>query len=300
MTDIHGRVWRARTPAPSGRGSWPPQAVTELRALWDIHGGKVNRIAKAMRRTRGSIQGKARVLSLQFHTGSGRVLAPNDAAMTAMVSKFPNRVMAPVGNVLKSGDNQRKLGKVVTKGAWKGMPLFSLTLEERATCPLDCKLIAGCYGNNMGMAKRYRHGQALMEQIVLDLSVLSTRYPRGYVVRTHILGDYFSPDYVAFWDWMLDLHPALRVFGYTAWQAHTPIGAAVAKLRDERWDRFAVRTSGAPSGPRTIVVATEADKPAGAIICPAQRPSKKAITCSSCALCFAPAARERVVAFLAH
>jgi hypothetical protein len=53
---------------------------------------------------------------------------------------FPSRVFDPdeVQRVLKDGHQSRKIGKFVTKGKMRGFPIFTLTLEERATCPRSC------------------------------------------------------------------------------------------------------------------------------------------------------------------
>lgn len=279
--------------------AWSDADVAELERLWAIHGGSFRKIAAAMGRTRGSIDGKSRVLGLQFHGGRSRTLEPNDPALLGMRSSFTSRVLDPGAHVLKSGDNQRKLGRTVSKGAWAGMPMFSLTLEERATCPEDCALLAACYGNQMGHAKRYRHGPDLERQIERELADLQRAHPGGFVVRLHILGDFYSLDYVEFWRKALARHPALRVFGYTARQTDTAIGAAIGHLRAEHWDRFAVRTSGATSDsgvPRTLVF--DGDPPPGVIVCPAQTGKTK--NCASCALCWSPAARMRPIAFRAH
>ena len=48
-----------------------------------------------------------------------------------------------------------KLGKKVTKGKFNGFPIFTVTLQERATCPTDCIHWSNCYGNNMPFATRY-------------------------------------------------------------------------------------------------------------------------------------------------
>lgn len=280
---------------------WTEAEERELERLWEVHGGGFRKIAAIMGRTRGSIDGKSRVLGLQFHGGRSNVLAEDDPASRDARTVFPSRVVAPDHNVLKSGDNQRKLGKVVRKGAWKGMPIFSLSLEERATCPRSCAIWRACYGNGMGHAKRYAHGPALERQIMVELAFLQARYPSGFVVRVHILGDFYSTRYVQLWADALDAFPALRIFGYSARQAGDPIGGAIIRLRDERWDRFAVRTSGAKDGPRTIVVEDRASVPAKAILCPAQHnPAGKNIHCGACGICWALSARDKVIAFLQH
>src|SRR4051812_29502603 len=51
--------------------------------------------------------------------------------------------------LLIDGHNSRKIGKRVTKGRYKGFFIFTLTLEERATCPSTCLEWKTCYGNSM-------------------------------------------------------------------------------------------------------------------------------------------------------
>ncbi len=94
--------------------------------------------------------------------------------------------------VIKSGGYSGKLGGVVTKGWWKGMPIYTLKLEERATCPRSCQNWRGCYGNNMPFAHRYRHGAALEEAICREVYLLSAKHPRGFVVRLHDLGGFLQ------------------------------------------------------------------------------------------------------------
>lgn len=275
--------------------AWTEQDVVELRRLWTLHGGRMPTIARAMGRSKGSIDGKSRVLGLQFHGGRAITLKPTDNAARYAHTTFPSRVTQPDHNILKSGDNQRKLGKTVRKGRWKGMPIFSLTLEERQTCPRSCALWLGCYGNGMGHAKRYSHGPELERQLAVELAFLQQRHPAGFVVRLHILGDFYSQRYVNFWRDAIAIHPALRVFGYTARQLSDPIGQLIADLREREWWRFAVRTSGAANGPRTLVVEDSGSANGGAIMCPAQ--TGKTANCASCALCWQT---DRPIAFLRH
>ena len=119
-------------------------------------------------------------------------------------------------------------------------------------------------------------------------------------MRLHMLGDFYSLEYVQLWRRWLVRDPALRVFGYTAWHPSTPIGGALRFLARTNWDRFAIRLSSAAVGTRrTIVVAKAADAvKRGAIVCPAQE--GKTRSCATCGLCWAPAAQRRTVAFLRH
>lgn len=273
--------------------AWSEPEEAELRRLWDIHGGKFSKIGRDMGRSGGSISGKSRVMGLQFSGGRARVLEEGNPALTEARTIFPSRVIPPDQNVLKTGDNQRKLGKVITKGRWKGFPVFSLTLQERATCPTTCAMWRGCYANNMGHAKRYEHGPDLVQQIWRELAVLQVRYPGGFVVRLHVVGDFYSVAYVNSWEWALEEFPALHVFGYSAWTCDTAIGQAVAKIRNRQWDRFAVRTSGAKRGLRSVVF--HAKPPPGVIPCPAQE--GRTASCSTCALCWQT---TKAIGFKAH
>ena len=110
--------------------------------------------------------------------------------------KSVNDGMAKSERAIKKSTNV-KLGKRVTKGKLKGFPIFTLTLEERATCPASCIHWGDCYGNNMMNAIRYKGDQALLDQIESDLAYYQAKYPKGFLVRLHILGDFYSVAYVA-------------------------------------------------------------------------------------------------------
>lgn len=282
--------------------AWNATQEAELRRLWDVHGGHLRKIAKVMGRTRGSIDGKSRVLGLQFHaTGGGRSIDKSHPAYINGTTVFQGRIYAVTrqATLLKSGDNQRKLGRTVTKGKWKGFPIFSLTLVERETCPRSCDLFLNCMGNAMGHAKRYKYGPELIAKLGVELAQLQRNHPRGFVVRLHILGDWMSLKYFQFWENALDIFPALHVFGYTHWQQGTVIGDAIHELREARWDRFAVRTSDAKTGSRAITIKSASDR-ADAVLCPAQNSGGGGLTCGRCHLCWAPAFKDRAIAFVEH
>lgn len=282
------------------RGIPTPDALKQqVRHLWEVEKLRPQQIADRLGITIGQVNGLSTRLHLHYD-GVQRPLKPGSRHDVAAISRFRKAAVEHPGDygVLKKGRNQRKLGERVLKGPWKGLPIYSLTLEERATCPRYCGQWLTCYGNQMGRAVRYRHGAQLEAAILLDLLGLDRRHPGGFVVRLHILGDFYSVGYVDFWRICLDDFPGLRVFGYTARRPSEPIGHEIAKLRDERWDRFAIRTSHFPSGPRTWVIEKPEDAPADAIICPAQ--TGGASHCGACALCWAPAAKHRPIAFLQH
>ena len=114
---------------------------------------------------------------------------------------FPSRVFAPaeVGRVLIPGESSRKIGGWVTKGPWKGSRIFTLSLEERASCPRSCTHWRTCYLNHMPFTKRLCHGPALVERIDQELIELTKRHPEGVVIRAHVSGDFWSRGYVRQW-----------------------------------------------------------------------------------------------------
>jgi hypothetical protein len=201
--------------------------------------------------------------------------------------------------VIKRSTNA-KLGKAITRGKWSGMPLYTVTLEERATCPKTCAHWATCYGNNMPFATRYAAGETLEAQITVEVAALAKRHPDGFAVRLHVLGDFYSTDYVALWASLLREFPALHVFGYTARMPGTPIGDAVQVVRGQHRGRFEVRLSGnftesmaavSMDDPRAVEMVAEKR----AFICPEQ--TGKVAGCGACGLCWTA---DKPVAFVTH
>lgn len=227
--------------------------------------------------------------------GSRVVLSALDPAFRSGRSIFPSRVFDPheVKRVLKDGHQSRKIGKFVTKGPRRGWPLFTLTLEERATCPRSCKAFAFCYGNSMQAAERLTHGPALEEALWNELLQLQFAHPGGFLVRLHVLGDFYSLDYVRFWTRALKAFPALHVFGFTAHQPDTEIGAALWELSGNQWERFAVRFSGMRGELMASQLADDADPMA--IPCPAQTGATDC--CGTCGLCWQS---QRSISFARH
>jgi hypothetical protein len=200
--------------------------------------------------------------------------------------------------VFKSGHNSAKIGKQITKGKWRGFPIYTLTLEERATCPTSCKHWRSCYGNNMHMAQRIAHGAALETRIRAEVAVLCAQHPRGFAVRLHVLGDFYSVAYVEMWADLLAKHPQLRAFGFSArWDYHSdPIARALIDLVGEKWSRFAIRFSNAPlDACATRSVEHPYQIPDDAIWCPQQ--TGKTAACATCALCWQT---TKNIAFVQH
>jgi hypothetical protein len=221
---------------------------------------------------------------------------------------FPSTVY-PVGGdaILKPGDYSAKVGKQVTKGHWKGFRVYTLTLEERATCPVSCKHWRSCYGNGSQRAKRYRHGPELERALQSEIAMLADRHPGGFVVRLHILGDFYSVEYVELWRRLLERHPALHVFGFSARgdTENDSIAAALDGLIHDYWldrclteaeQRFCIRISnGDHNWNATVSIEHPFGNPPDAIICPQQLGKTQA--CSTCGLCWTA---QRRISFIQH
>lgn len=154
-----------------------------------------------------------------------------------------------------------------------------------------------CYGNNMHLAKRARHGADFETRLAAELAVLQSRHPGGFAVRLHVLGDFYSVEYVRLWASFLDRFRSLFVFGFTArWRREDPIAVELLRLVIARRERFAIRFSNAPvDEDSTVSIEHPVQKPADAIICPAQL--GKTESCGTCGLCWHS---RRRIAFLQH
>jgi hypothetical protein len=147
----------------------------------------------------------------------------------------------PRYKVLKPGTNNKKLGGIVTAKKWTGKRMYSLTLVERDTCPEYCHHWNDCYGNNMPFAHRFTE-TGLTYELFEEIESLCNKYPEGIVIRLHVLGDFYSTEYVGFWADMLDKHPNLCIFGYTARKGDN-IAIAIMYLNDKYLDRCMIRYS---------------------------------------------------------
>lgn len=210
-------------------------------------------------------------------------LNPNHPAVIEGRTIHPKMVKLPDLRILKSAADNQKLGKgkhVIQKGKWKGLPMYSLTLQERETCPRSCLHWRDCYGNNMGFARRIEHRDPLFLPLLeREIRSLAKHYIHGFVIRLHVLGDFYSKDYVAFWDKMLCLIPELHVFGYTArkWKI---LRFMRTKFPERWWIRF--------SYPITYqggsLYAGPAEREFDGIQCPEQ--TGKTESCLTCGLCW--------------
>lgn len=248
----------------------------------------------------------ARFASPKSEPARVMTLADDHPALLKGRTLFPSTLVGAMASprFLVSGHNNPKLGKQFRKGPWTGMPLFHVTLEERATCPRSCSLWDGCYGNSMHLARRHDHRDpAFMDALKAEVLTAARAYPKGLVVRLHTLGDFYSLEYVRLWADLIDAHPNLRVFGYTARREDADdaesrqIARAIRWLTEQAWDVFAIRFSG-QDGPQGTIVVREPDARGHVIMCPAQTYATAA--CVTCGLCAAGEAREKTIGFLLH
>jgi hypothetical protein len=233
-------------------------------------------------------------------------------ALREATTIFPTRVFdaSERDHILIPGVNNAKIGKWVTKGPWAGFPIYTVTLEERATCPRSCDHWRTCYGNALAVAVRFRYGPEFIAALEAELTQASVRpvNRKGFVIRLHVLGDFPDIEYVRRWrDWLGMFRP-LHVWGYTAHQAGTEIGDAVYALNHLFPGRWAFRNSVAADAPvDEWQASTSWEKPdrvgaayraAGGLVCPAETGATAA--CASCGLCWSPAARTTRITFLGH
>jgi hypothetical protein len=226
-------------------------------------------------------------------------LKPGHQALTKGRTIFLKSVVPPakVSRVMQPASTNRKLGngkKRIVKGRWAGMDMYQLVLEERATCPKSCQQWSSCYGNNMYLAKRvdHRDWDKFKKALEAELAELAEANPGGYVVRLHVLGDFFSLRYVDLWKRALARHCALRVFGYThRWPGQGDgIGEAIAALNksDRSWIRFSDR------GGKMSANVAPSDGPDD-IRCPHETGQTE--SCLTCGLCWQT---DKAIKFTSH
>jgi hypothetical protein len=210
-------------------------------------------------------------------------LRPDNPALSEHRTVFPYRVktVTEVKRVLQSVAHNSKLGNgvpVVAKGKWRGMAAFTLTLEERATCPSTCTMWADCYGNNLRFATRISSVDmaSLQERLETEVKALLRTYGR-ILVRLHVLGDFATKGYAEFWARMMREHKCLHIFGFTQWPRDSEIGRAVQTINDADPERVWIRFSNA-GGPMSANVEGEG------IPCPEQ--IGKTASCMTCGLCW--------------
>ena len=201
-------------------------------------------------------------------------------------TRYQKSIKPPEGStVLKPGRNNKKLGYKITKGKHKGKYLYSLTLTERDTCPTSCHHWDDCYGNNMPFAHRFQHGKELEDKLDDEISKLVRKHNKGILVRLHVLGDFYSPEYVFHWSSLLNKYPTLSVYGYTA-RYDDSIAAAIALSDMVQGDRWDIRYSKNKDYSDAVQFTYAADESftGDFFDCPEQ--TGKVDSCADCAACW--------------
>lgn len=234
------------------------------------------------------------------HARNQRLPGFESAFVKEARTKFPKSVkrVDQLTRLLVSGHSNVKIGRDVRKGYFRGYWIYTLSLEERKTCPSSCLHWQSCYGNNMPYAKRIDHTDpAFLVTLGREIeALLAVRGRPGILIRLHALGDFYSPEYVDFWRRMLAKHGRLAIYGYTAHGPDTPIGQAVFYLHHAQPRRFAVRWSnGTRDWGATVSIGSPESCPPNAFVCPEQ--TGKTRCCATCGACWST---TKNVAFLEH
>ena len=186
--------------------------------------------------------------------------------------------------MLKRGKQNAKLGDKVTTRMWKGMTIYSLSLEERATCPTDCEQWDNCYGDNMPFAHRFDHTHPnFIPFLEAQLEHLNNKHSEGFVVRLHVLGDFYDKLYAMLWQVWINKFKNLHVFGYTHHKSTTPLGEILSSFNDLYPNQFRIRFSDDPD----TEFSAHVNEWGSGIECPEQQ--GKTDSCATCGYCWSSA-----------
>ncbi len=185
-------------------------------------------------------------------------LSDSHQAIRNRTTVYPSTIIhaRDVPRLLIDGRNNYKTGDRVVKGPWEGGKIFTLTLPERMTCPRHCNHWLDCYGNAMPFSRRILPSVDLVTRLDQELWHHTHKYKR-VVVRLHVLGDFFSVEYVKSWTKFLALYENLHVFGYTAWRQTDQIGIEIALMMRKYPDRAVIRWSSPLPQPLGSITVTE-------------------------------------------
>lgn len=214
---------------------------------------------------------------------------------------YGRNVKLPHDRMLMPGRKNAKLGHKVTVKMWQGMPLYQFSLEERATCPTTCKQWEICYGNNMPFAHRFDHkSKNFYECLETSISTLAKKHTNGFVVRLHVLGDFFDTKYVSFWNSMLSKYPNLNAYGYTHRPLTTDLGKQINAINKKHPTRWRIRFSDNWKAHFSACVVSKKNnyhpKKSVEVVCPEQL--GQVDKCVNCGLCWSQPKRR--IIFIEH
>jgi len=145
----------------------------------------------------------------------------------------------------------------------------------------------------------------LLPKLKEEIESLMIKHKEGIVIRLHVLGDFYSEEYVRFWEDQLFWHPKLCIFGYTARKGDN-IAHAIWLMNTRFNERCVIRHSGnkeagQPHGDsqepfiEDWSYAAEESFEGASFVCPEQ--TGKLPSCAACGLCWTT---KKTVKFLSH
>jgi hypothetical protein len=157
------------------------------------------------------------------------------------------------------------------------------------------------------LARRHKIGDpdVFYDRLSLEIAELSEEH-EGILIRLHVLGDFPSVEYVAFWKDTLDEFQNVACFGYThrsieAWGGDQ-IGEAIQSVKELHPERFRIRWSSPVARADGSVVIDNVPKTNrgdnNEIVCPSQ--TEDTACCATCALCWEISAAKECIAFIKH
>jgi len=142
-------------------------------------------------------------------------------------------------------------------------------------------------GGFIRYAHRFKAGDDLENRLEIELKKLNYIHKFGFVVRLHVLGDFYNIGYVKKWEKWLKMYPNMKVFGYTGYKPddkikkYAEIGLEILRVRLQNPKRFQIRIS---DGGNTEFSANAKEDNYDGFTCPEQ--TKKVDTCADCGLCW--------------
>jgi len=134
-----------------------------------------------------------------------------------------------------------------------------------------------------------------MPKIEEEIGFLLAKHKHGVVIRLHVLGDFYSMDYVQFWMRMLTMHPKLSIFGYTGVPVDGNIATSIQLMNSIYTSQCFIRFSRNNEFDDEGSYAAEESFEGKSFDCLEQ--TKKAKNCAACGLCWMTA---KTVRFVTH
>jgi len=102
-----------------------------------------------------------------------------------------------------------------------------------------CWVRESCYGNRMQVEPRFTMDSVLMAELTVELENPASTFSAGFAVRLHARGDLATADYARFWIEAVNGLSQLRVFGFTAHEPESEIGA-ILQAESVKGNRFRI------------------------------------------------------------